>query len=86
MECKGEIVDLFRLQNATNPEALLTWLAKDHAARWIEKRIAAEKVSEQFPRQQGCRVMETPPQAYDRLFPIKNQLNPFIELLQEYTC
>ena len=78
LRCKDQIVDLFRLEKAEKPAALLTWLAKDHAARWIEKRIAAEKISEQFP------AMETPQQAYDRLFPIKNENNPFLEMLKDY--
>ena len=44
--CREELVDLFRLEEAKNPAALLTWLAKDRSARMIERLIAAQKEAE----------------------------------------
>ena len=76
--CRGEIVDLFRLEKAGNPEALLTWLAKDHSARWIEKLIAEEKRRENLPAQ------ESPQQAYDGLFPKREPGNLFLEMMKDY--
>ncbi len=76
--CRGEIVDLFRLEKAGSPEALLTWLAKDHSARWIEKLIAEEKGRETFPAQ------GTPEQALDNLFPKREPGNLFLEMLKDY--
>ncbi len=83
--CREEIIDLFRLEKAEKPEALLTWLAKDHSARWIEKLIAAEKVSERGSLDPQFPAMETPQQAYDGLFPTRGEeANLFLELLKDY--
>ena len=76
--CRKELTDLFRLEKAEKPEALLTWLAKDHSARWIEKLIALEKSSEQFPAQ------ETDRDTYASLFPKRGDVNIFLELLKDY--
>lgn len=78
--CRAEIVDLFRLKEAQNPERLLTWLAKDHAARWIEKLIAEQKLTEQFPAQESL----TPAQTYANLFPQAEPQNLFLEMLKDY--
>ncbi len=76
--CRREIIDLFRLEQAKKPEALLTWLAKDHSARWIEKLILAEDASEFLSP-------ETPEQEYDRLFMRgRGEQNPVEELRQQY--
>ncbi len=72
--CRVEIIDLFRLEEAEKPEALLTWLAKDHAARWIEKLIL-ESASD-FPAQEG---------EYDRLrFRGATEPNLIEELKKQY--
>lgn len=84
--CREEIIDLFRLERAGNPEALLTWLAKDHSARWIENLIAAEKARERgsfdpvFPAQET----QTPQDVYDALFPKREPVNIFLALLKDY--
>ena len=74
-QCRAEIVDMFRLERAENPARLLTWLAKDHSARMIEKLIAAEK---DFP------AHETPPDPFNALFPKREPENLFLELLKDY--
>jgi hypothetical protein len=77
--CKVEIVDLFRLKGAKKPAALLTWLAKDHSARMIEKLIEAEKAAEQFG------AMGTLQDDYDRLFPDRRAgQHTFFDVLRDY--
>lgn len=76
--CREEIVSLFRLEQAENPEALLTWLAKDHSTRFIEKQIAAEKAGEQFP------ALESAEELYAQLFPKRGEDDLFAQLMKEY--
>lgn len=83
--CKHELVDLFRLEKAGNPEALLTWLAKDHSARWIEKLIAAEKA---FPAQETAswlrQLHSQNEDPLESLFPKREPANFFEELRKDY--
>jgi hypothetical protein len=81
--CREQIVDLFRLEQATNPEALLTWLAKDHAAKWIEKLIAAEK-EQDFPTQETLQTQLSDEQLYHGLFPVEKAIDIYEELLRFY--
>ena len=76
--CKVEIVDLFRLGEAKSPKGLLTWLAKDHSARHIERLIAAEKEEGHFPAMESQDEFAT-------LFPSRRgETNPFLDLLEFY--
>src|SRR5689334_11044735 len=40
--CQETVVSMFDLENAKNPEALLTWIAKDMSAARIETLIEAQ--------------------------------------------
>lgn len=72
-KCREAIVSLFGFDGAKNPEALLTWRAKDRSAVMIERLIADEK----FP------VLETK-NTLDTLFPKKRGENLFLEMAQDY--
>jgi len=86
--CQDEIVDLFRLKEAKQPAALLTWLAKDHAARWIEKLIERQKAGlrpEDFPALESPSAPLSEQEAFDRLFPNRRgEVNLFADLEREY--
>lgn len=78
--CREELVDLFRLDSAGSPAALLTWLAKDHSARMIERLITAQKEAEFQARES----QDTTPQAlYASLFP-KRDTDLIEELRKSY--
>ena len=83
--CREALISLFSLEDAKNPEALLTWRAKDRSAVMIEELIAAQKrepadrvvPTAEFP------AMETDPLA--SLFPPKKVGdNLFLEMDADY--
>lgn len=76
-DCRGAIVSMFDdFDDARNPEALLTYRAKDRSARRIESLIAAQK-REVFP------ALETR-DPIGALFHKKQPENLFLELLKDY--
>jgi hypothetical protein len=82
--CRAEVIDLFRLEGAKKPGALLTWLAKDHAARWIEKLIERQK-AEEFPSLESPTAPLSEREAFDALFPKRREEgNLFVDLAKEY--
>jgi hypothetical protein len=81
--CREQIVDLFRLESATSPAALLTWLAKDHSAKWIEKLIAEEKAGD-FPTQETAQAQMTDTELYHGLFLKGEHTDLYKELLKFY--
>lgn len=72
-QCREAITSMFRLEEARNPEALLTWLAKDVSAAAIERLIAAEKA---FPALESQTIAD--------LFPRKSPDNLFLAMLADY--
>ena len=79
--CREEIISLFGLKDAKNPEALLTWRAKDRSAVMIEELIAAQKrePANKFP------AMETDPDPLASLFSQKKVGdNLFLEMDADY--
>lgn len=77
--CREAIISMFDLEEAKNPEALLTWMAKDRSAQEIERLIAAQKTerARKFPTQ------ETHP--VDALFHHPDKpTNLFLDLIGDY--
>jgi hypothetical protein len=79
--CKDEVTDLFRLSEAKKPAALLVWLAKDHAAKWAERLIEAEK----FPSPESPAAPQSEREAFEALFPKRDREgNIFLDLEKDY--
>ena len=78
--CREVILSMFGLDEAKNPEALLTWRAKDRSAARIEELIEAQKREEraEFP------AMETDPDPLASLFAKPKGDNLFLELEKDY--
>lgn len=76
--CRETITSMFGLDAAANPEALLTWRAKDRGAAMIENLIAAQKCEHPFP------ALETEHDPLAALFPKKQTGNLFEALQKDY--
>jgi hypothetical protein len=88
--CRREVVDLFRLEEAKKPLALLIWVSKDHAAKWIEKLIEQQKRADQksaseFPALESPSAPMTEQDAFDSLFSKRTSEDDlFSQLVKEY--
>jgi len=79
--CRETLVGMFGFEaDVRNPEATLTWRAKDRSAQRIEELIAAQKQEEraEFPS------LETDPDPLASLFPKKKADNLFLEMDADY--
>lgn len=88
--CRETLVSMFGLEEAKNPEALLTWRAKDRSAKRIEELIAAQKHEEaqhsrmEFPPLETCNGSSADPNPLASLFPKKKVDNLFLEMEKDY--